>query len=72
MSATEPTFATWRESQILTEESEPAAPWSMDELSMELKGLGTLALAGLGFLLACIVFFALSLNYVINGERTAT
>jgi hypothetical protein len=70
MSATEPTFGTWREALTQAEESEPVEPLSMEELSLELKGLSTLALVGLGLLIACGGFFVLSLNYVINGERT--
>jgi Protein of unknown function (DUF3592) len=70
MSTTEPTYEAWKKSLANAEQSARSAPLPAEELSLELKALGTLLLVGVGLLLACGVFFALNLNYVVNGEVT--
>jgi hypothetical protein len=46
-------------------------PLSPAELGLELKGLGTILLVGLGLLAGSGILLAMSLNYVVNGEATA-
>jgi hypothetical protein len=51
----------------------PAAddgPLSPAELGLELKGLGTILLVGLGLLLGSGILLAMNLEYVLNGEPT--
>src|SRR5262245_14071410 len=46
------------------------APLSAEELGLGLKGLGVVALVGLGLLLVSGLFLALNSNYIFNGELT--
>jgi len=70
MSSTGPAYGDWKESFLKADEAAAQGPQPIEELSMELKGLGALALIGAGLLVACGLFSVLSLNYVINGEPT--
>ena len=46
------------------------APLSPAELGLELKGMGTILLVGLGLLVGSGILLAMSLNYVLNGVAT--
>ena len=66
-----PTVESWKGPQpweaAATDETAPLSP---AELGLELKGLGTLLLVGVGLLLASGLFLGMNLEFVVNGEAT--
>jgi hypothetical protein len=78
-SAGENSYAAWKETLVQTDAAAGPAAWdesahrgplSFEEMGLELKGLGTLLLVGLGLLAASGLFLLLNANHLSRGEQT--
>ena len=76
MSTAGNSYENWKESLTQAEAagtaslSEASEPLSATELGLELKGLGTLVLAGIGLLIASSFFLLLNYDHLTKGEET--